>query len=253
MNKELIASLQPEGCFELDWQEIGDQIEKNQILIQEDFYQDYLENSMKALFNLGFSENSVELSQSLSYLRSISNAFVTALTRDPDIERKREATIIELDDADKEHLISSAPFMNGLENLNEKWINTVWERLNTVFSHEIKEYKFPIELAELFNAKGEGLFPSPKEIKLICSCPDWATMCKHVAATLYGVGARLDNDPSLFFVLRDISVNELISKTVIQKTEKLLDKSKKKSKRVIDTDDLSGLFGINVEKDGISL
>lgn len=47
--------------------------------------------------------------------------------------------------------------------------------------------------------QGEGLFPSPKEIQFKCSCPDWASMCKHVAAALYGVGARLDTQPDLFF------------------------------------------------------
>ena len=40
-----------------------------------------------------------------------------------------------------------------------------------------------------------GLFPSPSEIKFTCSCPDWASMCKHVAAVLYGIGARLDTSP----------------------------------------------------------
>ena len=43
--------------------------------------------------------------------------------------------------------------------------------------------------------KGDGLFPSPREIKMTCSCPDWAGMCKHVAAVLYGAGARLDIAP----------------------------------------------------------
>src|SRR5229473_3072421 len=52
--------------------------------------------------------------------------------------------------------------------------------------------------------EGDGLFPSPEEIKLSCSCPDWADMCKHVAAALYGVGARLDEKPQLLFVLRGV-------------------------------------------------
>ncbi|MEA3333406.1 MAG: hypothetical protein U9Q58_07400, partial [Pseudomonadota bacterium] len=58
--------------------------------------------------------------------------------------------------------------------------------------------RFPKGLGEIFFAQGEGLFPVPKEISFDCSCPDWASMCKHVAATLYGVGARFDEDPSLF-------------------------------------------------------
>jgi uncharacterized Zn finger protein len=46
-----------------------------------------------------------------------------------------------------------------------------------------------------------GLFPSPKEIQLSCSCPDWAFMYKHIAAVLYGIGARLDKEPELLFRL----------------------------------------------------
>ncbi len=56
----------------------------------------------------------------------------------------------------------------------------------------------------------EGLFPLPKEISLHCNCPDWAVMCKHVAAVLYGVGARLDEKPELLFVLRGVNHQELI-------------------------------------------
>lgn len=56
----------------------------------------------------------------------------------------------------------------------------------------------------------EGLFPEPREISLECSCPDWAEVCKHVAAVLYGVGSRLDQKPELFFVLRQVDQGELI-------------------------------------------
>ncbi len=59
--------------------------------------------------------------------------------------------------------------------------------------------------------EGDGLFPAPNEIKLSCSCPDWADMCKHVAAALYGVGARLDEQPKLLFVLRGVDENELLA------------------------------------------
>src|SRR4029450_12736776 len=58
---------------------------------------------------------------------------------------------------------------------------------------------------------GDGLFPSPEEIKLSCSCPDWADMCKHVAAVLYGVGARLDERPELLFLLRNVDEHELLA------------------------------------------
>lgn len=112
---------------------------------------------------------------------------------------------------------------------------------------ELIEGKFPKALDELFTAKGKGLFPAPKEISLNCSCPDWANMCKHVAAALYGVGARLDENPGLFFVLRNVNIDELVSKAILQKSETLLKKSGRKSIRVIDNDDISAMFGIDME------
>ena len=56
-----------------------------------------------------------------------------------------------------------------------------------------------------------GLFPAPKEIRFSCSCPDWASMCKHVAAVLYGVGARLDEQPELIFTLRRVDAKDLVT------------------------------------------
>jgi uncharacterized Zn finger protein len=63
----------------------------------------------------------------------------------------------------------------------------------------------------IMTRRDAGLFPSPKEIKLECSCPDWAEMCKHVAAALYGVGARLDEKPELLFLLRHVNHQDLVS------------------------------------------
>jgi len=106
---------------------------------------------------------------------------------------------------------------------------------------------FPKALAEIFFTEGEGLFPGPQDIRFNCSCPDWASMCKHVAATLYGIGARLDQDPSLFFKLRGVEISDLVARAVKEKTGELLKKTKTKSARVIDDADLSGLFGIDMD------
>ncbi len=104
--------------------------------------------------------------------------------------------------------------------------------------------KFTKELESLLFAKKTGLFPSPNEIHFSCSCPDWAYMCKHVAAVLYGVGARLDADPLLFFTLRDIDSEQFIKKSVEKKTELMLKNAGKKSSRSIDEKDINGIFGI---------
>ncbi len=107
--------------------------------------------------------------------------------------------------------------------------------------------KFPKDLQEIFMAKGQGLFPRPAEISLACDCPDWATMCKHVAATLYGVGARLDEDPSLLFTLRKVAIDDLVAQAVQAKTASILEGSAKGSK-IISDDNLAGLFGINMDE-----
>jgi len=91
--------------------------------------------------------------------------------------------------------------------------------------------------------KGDGLFPSPAEIKLSCSCLDWAEMCKHVAAVLYGVGARLDERPELLFVLRGVDQNELTAASQADLT--LAQKAPEAAKR-LDDDDVAVLFGIEM-------
>jgi len=67
---------------------------------------------------------------------------------------------------------------------------------------------------KIITHRTDGLFPQPREIEMHCSCPDYATMCKHVAATLYGVGARLDDRPELLFVLRGVDHMDLIDEAV---------------------------------------
>jgi len=107
--------------------------------------------------------------------------------------------------------------------------------------------KFPKILADIFFAKEKGLFPSPQAISFDCSCPDWASMCKHVAAALYGIGARFDEDPSLFFKLRGADTGDLITRAVKDKTEELLAKTKTKSAKVIADADLADIFGIDLD------
>lgn len=89
-----------------------------------------------------------------------------------------------------------------------------------------------------------GLFPAPAEIELSCSCPDWASMCKHVAAVLYGIGARLDEQPELVFKLRAVDHAELI---VSAATEGTLSTKTPASAKILGGDDLAALFGLDME------
>ena len=94
--------------------------------------------------------------------------------------------------------------------------------------------------------EGDGLFPSPGEIKLNCSCPDWAGMCKHVAAVLYGVGARLDEEPQFLFVLRGVDENELIASAG---QDLPLSKATPGAAKVLDDSDVAALFGHRDRRD----
>jgi uncharacterized Zn finger protein len=91
----------------------------------------------------------------------------------------------------------------------------------------------------------EGLFPRPAEIEMDCTCPDWASMCKHVAATLYGVGARLDVAPEMLFTLRNVDHLELINQAVAAEN---LDRSLAASDAgALAGADLSEMFGIEID------
>ncbi len=88
-----------------------------------------------------------------------------------------------------------------------------------------------------------GLFPSPKDIIFTCSCPDWASMCKHVAAVLYGIGARLDHQPELLFTLRKVDQQDLIATAG---SDLSMTRKGPAGAKVLESDDLSGMFGIEM-------
>jgi uncharacterized Zn finger protein len=90
---------------------------------------------------------------------------------------------------------------------------------------------------------GSGLFPKPKEIKFSCSCPDWAGMCKHVAAVLYGIGARLDDQPELLFELRRVDAKALVAHAGggLKRATKL-----PAGGRLLDSSNLADVFGIEM-------
>ena len=127
----------------------------------------------------------------------------------------------------------------------DKWDNIVAAAGRRIDSlEELAEGRFPQALAELFTRQEQGLFPSPNEIRFSCSCPDWAVMCKHVAAVLYGIGNRLDSDPTLFFTLRDIDFAQLLKKSLEEKLTNMLENADNKTNRVIENADIAKLFGV---------
>ncbi|OIP88719.1 MAG: hypothetical protein AUK26_13045 [Syntrophaceae bacterium CG2_30_58_14] len=109
---------------------------------------------------------------------------------------------------------------------------------------ELLQGKLSREVMEIVTRPRTGLFPEPAEISFRCSCPDWASMCKHVAAVLYGVGARLDREPELLFRLRDVDHRELIAAPGAAD----LAASPATREKLIADEDLAGIFGIEIDE-----
>ena len=104
---------------------------------------------------------------------------------------------------------------------------------------ELVEGRFSKATMERLCREGTGMFPLPAEIRFSCSCPDSARMCKHVAAVLYGIGARLDEKPGLLFVLRNVDQQQLITNAGAGVPTPAAD-------RLLKAADLSELFGIEI-------
>ena len=111
---------------------------------------------------------------------------------------------------------------------------------------ELLQGRFARGVMERLCQQRTGLFPAPAEIEFSCSCPDWAAMCKHVAAVLYGVGARLDERPELLFALRKVDEKDLIARAGRGLP---LSRSGPAAEKVLAQDGLSELFGLDMGGD----
>jgi uncharacterized Zn finger protein len=107
---------------------------------------------------------------------------------------------------------------------------------------ELLQGRFSKGVMERICRQGTGLFPKPAEIKFSCSCPDYASMCKHVAASLLGVGARLDAKPELLFRLRGVDENDLVGDI----GSLPMTKQAPAVGKVLEADDMAALFGLDM-------
>lgn len=110
---------------------------------------------------------------------------------------------------------------------------------------ELLQGRLSQSVMERICRQGQGLFPEPSGIRFKCSCPDYASMCKHVAAVLYGIGTRLDTQPELLFRLRSVEANDLLAG--LNKALPL-DKGTPSSGKLLESDDLSAMFGLEMAK-----
>ena len=110
---------------------------------------------------------------------------------------------------------------------------------------ELLQGRFSKGVMERLCRQDTGLFPQPSEIRFTCSCADYASMCKHIAAVLYGVGSRLDETPELLFRLRAVDETELLSDlgSALPDT-----RTKRDTAQTLVGHDLAALFGLDMEE-----
>src|SRR5271166_4585970 len=108
---------------------------------------------------------------------------------------------------------------------------------------ELLQGQLSASVMERITRPGSGLFPSPKEIRFSCSCPDSAALCKHIAATLYGIGSRLDAEPQLLFGLRKVDAKDLIARAG---EGDALPQKAPRAGRILDSSKLADVFGIDL-------
>lgn len=122
-----------------------------------------------------------------------------------------------------------------------------WERLKRESAGkmgtliELLQGKLSKSMMEMVTDRKNGLFPKPSEIEMKCSCPDYAGMCKHVAAVMYGIGNRLDSSPEMLFELRGVDHLELIEQAIPAAPI-----GTRTGTPAISNDDLSDIFGIEL-------
>lgn len=129
------------------------------------------------------------------------------------------------------------------EEIIDRLIDQCGQKISSL--QDLINGNFPAELQNLFTSEN-GLFPAQKEISFSCSCPDWALMCKHVAAVMYGIGAMFDENPFLFFELRGIDASRLIDVALESHVDNMLAHAHDESDRVIADDQISDLFGFDL-------
>lgn len=136
----------------------------------------------------------------------------------------------------------------GIDTLSK----TAWTRLKQECAGQVGSLidllqgKLSAAVMEIVTRKETGLFPKPGQIHLECSCPDWADLCKHVAAVLYGVGARLDESPELLFTLRGVDHLELIATAARSVTAGLAGPGADEA-ATLDESSLTEIFGVEIE------
>lgn len=145
INKRLIVLIKTNGDFEIDWDMVKGKSSENKLLKQEEIFNDFKKNKYLTIYKLGLIEEKSVFSGSIEYLINLSQFFIKKLSKDPLIEFTRENIKLEINFDEINDLINKAPFMLGIEHLNDIWFMNFFNKLKDVFAEEIINYNGSVE------------------------------------------------------------------------------------------------------------
>lgn len=120
----------------------------------------------------------------------------------------------------------------AIRHLTEEAVGSAFSLL------DLWEGKLSDHLLEKLTCGENSLLPTPNEVKSVCQCMDWADLCEHGAALLYGAGILFEQSPELLFLLRDIDPASLIPDNTVTSPP---------SSFVIGEEQLEDIFDINIQ------
>lgn len=138
--RELIAIIEPDGGYALDWQYLAQALPPAAEAWQENFHTEYIADSDYAWWSLGASNLNQDLSESMQYLYKVAAAFVDNLIKTPGLELLREQAVATLTDLEQERLLDQVPYIIGAEYLDKNWLACAWNKLNQVYHQDIKKH-----------------------------------------------------------------------------------------------------------------
>ena len=140
LERELIAIIEPDGGYALDWQYQSKDLPEVAKQWQDNFYAQYVANRDYAWWVLGVAKNHQDLSMSMQYLYKVAATFINNLIRTPGLEALREKAAATFPDHEREALLAETPYLLGAEHLDRHWLDCAGDKLHQVYYQEIKKH-----------------------------------------------------------------------------------------------------------------
>lgn len=145
MNKELHAVIMPGGDVQLEWSPSEERVPKSRQLLEQEISRRFAADKDSAFLFLGFSDKSIQLSDSLNFWRTFAGMFAKKISLTPDLEQSRQNITVPLPPDEVGSILDSAPLVTGAEYLNAGFLENIWDGLNRCFLEGVRHYKGTVE------------------------------------------------------------------------------------------------------------